>query len=87
MNKESRDHFFLFQGTLVGQKLLHIKLSRWALSEQFFAVSQKNTDSLKKLFNMKIFSLKLVIKKVILNFTIVIGTWGLRPNIRKSFEL
>ncbi len=37
-------------------------------TEQFFAVSSEKTDFLKKLLNMKIFSIKFVIKKVILIF-------------------
>ncbi len=44
----------------------------WALQnglpEQFFAVSSENTDFPKKLFNMKIFSSKFVIKKDYINF-------------------
>ncbi len=53
------------------QKLLHIRLPQWTLPKQFFAVSPENTDFTKKLFNMKIFSPKFVIKKVILNFGVI----------------
>ncbi len=56
--------FFRSQGTLVGQKLF----THWAPPEQFFAVSPENTDSPKKLFNMKTFSIKFVIKKITFNF-------------------
>ncbi len=50
----------------VGQKLLHLSSPKWAPSEQLFAVSLENTDFPKKFFTMKIFSIKFVIKKVIL---------------------
>ncbi len=48
----------------VGQKLLHIGLPQWASSHRTVFYS----DFSKKLFNMKIFSIKFVIKKVILIF-------------------
>ncbi len=49
----------------VGQKLLPLGSHNWVPPEQFFAVSSKNTDFLKKLFNMEIFSIIFVIKRVI----------------------
>ncbi len=52
----------------VGQKLLYMDFPKWASPEQLFAVSSENTDFPKKLFNMKIFSIKFLIKKVILIF-------------------
>ncbi len=42
--------------------------SHWAPPEQFFTISPENIDFPKKLFSMKIFSIKFVIKKVILKF-------------------
>ncbi len=57
----------MFKDTLVGRKLLHIELPQWAPPEQFFAVFPENTDLTKNLLNMKICSIKFVIKKVILN--------------------
>ncbi len=56
MNKESQEHssnlFFL----------------SFKAHEQFFAVSPENTDFPKKLFNMKIFSIKFMIKKGYIKF-------------------
>ncbi len=67
MNKKSQKHssnFFLrFQGT-DGPKVI----THWAPPEHFFAVSAEKTDLPKKLFNVKIFSIKFVLKKIILNF-------------------
>ncbi len=52
----------------VGQKLLHLGSSKWFPPKQFFAVSSENTDFSKKLFSMKIFSIKFAIKKGYINF-------------------
>ncbi len=52
----------------MGQKLLYLGSPKGAPPEEFFAVSSENTDFPKKLFNMKIFSTELVIKKVTLVF-------------------
>ncbi len=52
----------------VGQKLVHLVSPKWVPPKQFFAVSSDNTDFPKKLFNMKIFSIKFVMKNVILIF-------------------
>ncbi len=49
----------------VGQKLVRLGALQWAPPEQLFAVFSKNTDFPKKLFNMKKFSSKFVMKKVI----------------------
>ncbi len=52
----------------MNQKLVHLGFPKWVHPEKFFVVSSENTDFLKKLFNMKIFSIKLVVKKVTLIF-------------------
>ncbi len=49
----------------LGQKLVHFDSHTWVPAEQFFAVSSENTDFPKKLCNMKIFSIRFAIKKVI----------------------
>ncbi len=51
----------------VGPKVSSLGLSsRWVPPEQFFAIFSGNTDFPKKLLNMKMFSIKFVIKKVML---------------------
>ncbi len=71
---------------------LGFKAHWWAKSyytlgslEQFFAVSPENTDFSKKLCNIKIFSIKFVINKVILNFGVrrplLLKTMLMAPNI------
>ncbi len=58
----------------VGPKLVHL-----GSPEQFFAVSSENIDFQKNLFNMKIFSIKFVIKKVMLIFGV---RWPSSPKKR-----
>ncbi len=53
---------------MVGQKLLHSGSPKLVTPEQFFQFTQKIMVSQKKLFNMKIFSIKFGIKKVTLIF-------------------
>ncbi len=48
------------------QKLLHLGSPKCAPPEQFFAVSSEKTDFSKEWFHMKIFSIKFVIKKVLI---------------------
>ncbi len=52
----------------LGLKLLHSGTPKWVSPEHFFVVASESTDTSKEIFNMKIFSIKFVIKKVILTF-------------------
>ncbi len=55
----------------VGPKVIvHLDSHNWVPPEQFFAVSWENTDFLKKLLYLKIFSIRFLIKKVILIFDV-----------------
>ncbi len=51
-----------------GPKVSSLRQPNWVLPEKIFAVSSENTGFQKKLFNMKIFSIKFVIKKGYVNF-------------------
>ncbi len=70
MNQKSQEHsrnfffFFKFSRHIGGAKVIIHR----APTEQFFAVSPENTDFSKKLFNMKLFNIKFVMEKVLLNF-------------------
>ncbi len=71
MNKKSPEHsrnFFFFLGFKAHWWIKNNYT--WAPPEQFFAFSPKNTDFLKKMFNMKTFIIKFVIRKITLNFGI-----------------
>ncbi len=59
--------FFLVSRHIGGPKVI----THWASAElQSFAVSSENTDFSKKLFNMKIFSIKFMMWKGIFNFRV-----------------
>ncbi len=69
-DKYSGVSLFYVEHEWVGQKLLLLCFPNWVPPEQFFAVFSEKTDFLKKLLNLKLFSIKFVIKKVILIFGI-----------------
>ncbi len=51
-----------------GPKVIALRLQKMGSPGTVFAVSSENIDSTEKLFNMKIFSIKFVIKKVVIIF-------------------